>query len=403
MKILTISHLFKNDERYYTNHANGLFLEQLAGVSERVFVCAIIEQKTIENFHNNYELRDNIEIIELGRHTGLRGFFSISQAFALVKAIRKVDYIYLISGTMAVKAYLLSKLTSTRQFSVYERGYWLDDEYIKHAFRGVTQLLLPIYRPAMGWLRRSMLQDSHIVFTHGDVLYQECLNIKGSSVEAVVPILALKLEDFYLRDDTCQNQSIQLLYVGGVGGKKGVEYLFDAFAKLCVNRRDFLLRMVTKVNLLPHQEEMLDKLAIRNMVQVEVGKPWGDLLKVYREADILIVPSLSEGFPRVLYEGMSQCIPIVTTGVGGIPGVMQSRYNAIVVEAYSIDGIVDGVRSIVNDGVLRRILIKNGLETVKRIFGTTCRFGSHARQVKFHAEQAVASSILTPLRSRQGL
>jgi glycosyltransferase involved in cell wall biosynthesis len=46
---------------------------------------------------------------------------------------------------------------------------------------------------------------------------------------------------------------------------------------------------------------------------------------VYREADLLVIPSLSEGGPRVLLEGMTAGIPVISTPVGLVPDLLDQR------------------------------------------------------------------------------
>ena len=46
-----------------------------------------------------------------------------------------------------------------------------------------------------------------------------------------------------------------------------------------------------------------------------------------RNSDIFALSSLTEGFPRVLYEAMCMRLPIVTTDVGGIPYLLFNEKN----------------------------------------------------------------------------
>jgi glycosyltransferase involved in cell wall biosynthesis len=57
-----------------------------------------------------------------------------------------------------------------------------------------------------------------------------------------------------------------------------------------------------------------------------------ELAKHYSQADVFILPSWSEGFPRVVDEAMSFGVPVVATTVGGIPEVLEDGRDALLVK-----------------------------------------------------------------------
>ena len=48
--------------------------------------------------------------------------------------------------------------------------------------------------------------------------------------------------------------------------------------------------------------------------------------------DFIIVPSLSEGIPNIVLEGMAMNKPVISTNVGGIPEIIQHGQNGWLVE-----------------------------------------------------------------------
>lgn len=362
-------------------------------VFDHLYIAAQIEPFERDTFHTKASIPVGVEIVDLGASNGLTGLLAMGGTRLLARALRGVDYVHMLSGHVAVKAYLLNRISARRPFCVYERGHWLDDEQIRARFQGLRHLAVPMYRVVMGRLRRAMLTDAHMVFVHGDELLRECMEIRqGKGVEQVVPLLPLGQHHFFKREDTCASGRAKLLYVGGVGGKKGVEYLFEAVGQLRACERDVELRMITKAPLLSNQEALLDALGLRDHVRIEVGLPWLRVIEAYRVADLLVVPSLSEGFPRVIYEGLSQSVPIVATGVGGIPGLMKDGENALLVEPYSAGALRGAIEQLLDDSGLRRRLIRNGLVTAEALFGPDRPFQCHAQQVRFHAGREAGDS-----------
>lgn len=56
-----------------------------------------------------------------------------------------------------------------------------------------------------------------------------------------------------------------------------------------------------------------------------------DIHDVIAAMDIFVLPSLHEGIPIALLEAMALCRPVVATGVGGIPEVIEDRSNGLLV------------------------------------------------------------------------
>ena len=94
------------------------------------------------------------------------------------------------------------------------------------------------------------------------------------------------------------------------------------------------------------------------------------LWDAYRSADIYVLPTLAEGFPRVLYEAMSQSLPIVATHVSGIPYLMRDRENALIVEPEDTVALIDAIEEVATDSQLRRRLIAEGMRVVRPILET---------------------------------
>src|SRR6202023_3850751 len=58
------------------------------------------------------------------------------------------------------------------------------------------------------------------------------------------------------------------------------------------------------------------------------GKP---LFGRMRAADVLVLPTLSEGTPHVLVEARANGLPCISTSVGGVPTTVTNGYDALLV------------------------------------------------------------------------
>jgi glycosyltransferase involved in cell wall biosynthesis len=68
-----------------------------------------------------------------------------------------------------------------------------------------------------------------------------------------------------------------------------------------------------------------------------------DMEAVYRQADLFVLPSLTEGLPNVLLEAAMHRVPIVATRVGGIPALFKDGQEACLVEANNIEALASAL------------------------------------------------------------
>lgn len=95
-----------------------------------------------------------------------------------------------------------------------------------------------------------------------------------------------------------------------------------------------------------------------------LGKPdKTTLVQIYNAADILVAPSLYEGFGMTVLEAMACGTPVITSNVTSLPEVAGDA--AIMVEPTDINAIVEAVHHLQNDVEYRTSLRQKGLERVR--------------------------------------
>jgi glycosyltransferase involved in cell wall biosynthesis len=69
--------------------------------------------------------------------------------------------------------------------------------------------------------------------------------------------------------------------------------------------------------------------------------------------DLFVISSVREGLPLVFLEAMAHAVPVLTTNVAGIPGVMEDKKSAVVVEPRSCETLEDNIWFLINNQNLR--------------------------------------------------
>ena len=162
-----------------------------------------------------------------------------------------------------------------------------------------------------------------------------------------------------------------LLYVGKFQSKKGVFVLAKALpavlklypkAKLYMIGPDTFEENVSIKKLLIHKLQKNRTLRavtfIPNLTQKQLNK-------YYEKAEILIVPSLWENYPNVIIEGLQHKCSVVATKVGGIPELVRSQRDALLVPPGNHFALAKAINKLLNNQHLRKRLSETGIKSLK--------------------------------------
>jgi glycosyltransferase involved in cell wall biosynthesis len=150
-----------------------------------------------------------------------------------------------------------------------------------------------------------------------------------------------------------------LLAAGRLSPEKGHFDLIEAVAHLRSNapRKRFRLLIAGDGPERMRLENRVRQLGIVDFVML-IGHQQ-DLRPYYTMADIMILPSHSEGSPNVLLESMAAGLPAVATNVGGIPEIARDGQTALLVEKSDIDAMSHAIARLLSEPELRVQLGEN--------------------------------------------
>lgn len=143
-------------------------------------------------------------------------------------------------------------------------------------------------------------------------------------------------------DAGLKKRPLRLLFVGGLSQRKGIANLFSAVSTL---KRDVTLTVVGRKMGGPCPA--LDGELKRHRWIPSLSH--SDILGLMREHDVLVFPSLFEGFGLVISEAMSQGTPVITTDRTAGPDFIRHGENGWVIRAGSTDELRETISSILDD------------------------------------------------------
>ncbi len=96
----------------------------------------------------------------------------------------------------------------------------------------------------------------------------------------------------------------------------------------------------------------------------DLGSPNKErLIQIYNAADVLVAPSLYEGFGLTVVEAMACGTPVITSNVSSLPEVVDNA--AILVDPFNVEAISKSILKLQKDSQYRQQLIEKGLARAK--------------------------------------
>ena len=89
-----------------------------------------------------------------------------------------------------------------------------------------------------------------------------------------------------------------------------------------------------------------------------------DVAPFYAIADVLALPSLSEGSPNVLLEAMAAGVPVAATAVGGVPEIAVDGETALLVAPCDTPALSGAIARLLDDAALANRLAANAREVM---------------------------------------
>lgn len=136
---------------------------------------------------------------------------------------------------------------------------------------------------------------------------------------------------------------LRVLYLGSISLRKGVHYLLDAAHSLP--------RGAVQVSLIggtsPDGEMILRGFARSGEWKGKVGRR--EIALVFAQHDVLVLPSIEDGFGAVICEAMAAGIPVIATTNTGGPDIIEHGVTGFLVPPRSVAAIAAALSRLVDD------------------------------------------------------
>jgi glycosyltransferase involved in cell wall biosynthesis len=243
--------------------------------------------------------------------------------------------------------------------------------FVKHSvciiiarFSGSRVLVHPhcsitaLYTDRSRWWQWFFRQIIH--FTNGVVT----LSSEWNQLNAIVPgcvvyylpnaidLTAYRVVGLERRVEVKNPPQFMVLYLGYLGKTKG-SFDLVVVAKEAVSKNlPVIFKLVGEELTKGDREqlkEQIDRAGLGNVVTLHPPVMGAEKIDLFREADIFVYPSYSEGMPIAVIEAMACGLPIIATRVGGLPDLVTDGINGVLVDSGRVDQLVSTLQYLISN------------------------------------------------------
>lgn len=162
------------------------------------------------------------------------------------------------------------------------------------------------------------------------------------------------VKESYARKDT-----FTVLHIGRFMDVKNHELLLRSFARFKGQHSDARLQLLGDGELKENMMQLAGQLNITDAV--EFAGLQSNVYPWLHNADVFILPSKFEGMPMTLIEAMGTGLPIIASNVGGIPDMLSSQKEALLIEPKE-EKIIEALEMVYSDAKKREYWGRNALQ-----------------------------------------
>lgn len=328
---------FGQDDRFLT------YLDRLSQKFEKVYYFSYSDHKSNEDYSNKFVLIKNRKL-----H---RWLYSFMMPVFKRKEFKDCDVFRVMHMTGIIPTIIGKYLLGKPFIATY--GY----DYAKHSLLegGIIRPLIFKVREKIG----IRIADKVIVTNSKTKKYVSKFR-KEDDILFVPNWVDTKL----FRPYDGLRRKKQILYVGRVDRQKNVNLLVDALEVL--GDKDARLVIIGGSE---KGGKAIKTYAEKKKVNLEWAGviPHSRLPRYYNEADIFIMPSLSEGSPKALLEAMSCGLPCIGTRIDGITDVIVDGENGLICDL-SPDDMANKMKDIFENEDFAVRLRKKARQTIEERF-----------------------------------
>jgi len=239
-------------------------------------------------------------------------------------------------------------------------GDWIEVASIQQ-----NRLIKPFYRYMLKAISKFSIFSADMLRAESSSTMEKMREFAPAIPFSIFPRVHLELFlDLKAESEAKKPEGFNILYVGELIKFKGIHHLISAFKNVIAGYPKASLAIVGEGNYRAELRKMAEQMDILGSIEFTSYLPPGKVKERMLNSDLLVLPSMTEGLPRVIIEAMAVGLPVVATDVGSVKELVIDNQNGYLIKPNDVDSLTKAILTLVGD---RDKAIKMGLESRKII------------------------------------
>ena len=191
------------------------------------------------------------------------------------------------------------------------------------------------------------------------------LEIKNISPHSNVVVIPNSVKLPLLTNRINNSEIVTILFLGLIGERKGIFDLIKVFRLLLKDGNNIALNIGGNGNI-KDLLSLINDLGIERHVDYLGWVSEEERDRLFRNADIFVLPSYGEGMPMSILEAMSYSVPVISTLVGGIPELIEDGETGVLVNSGDLDMLYKKMNDLIHNEKYRKTLGENGRMKIEK-------------------------------------
>ena len=207
------------------------------------------------------------------------------------------------------------------------------------------------------WTQKRLANFASRIIVHGEALVQDMSVIYAIEEENIVVMRRGEYSITKVYDDpSVKPIPNRILFFGRIARYKGIETLIKAQPKISEEIPDATIHIVGREQYTGYLSHIRD--ASRFIIH---NSPidWEEVPKVFREADVVVLPYWDATQSGVLSTALAYRKPVVVTSVGALPEMVEDGKTGFIVPPHDINALAGVIIRILKDKDLKKKIAEN--------------------------------------------
>jgi glycosyltransferase involved in cell wall biosynthesis len=172
--------------------------------------------------------------------------------------------------------------------------------------------------------------------------------IRSVNPDARIFTIHEAMNPIYFQNEWRVRDEDQLLYVGSLEARKGLDILLEALKLVVQTKPKAMLTVIGGGNQTPYRQ-LCERLQITGNVQFLGFQSAEQIAKRHLKSQMFVLPSGNENSPNTLAEAMVSGLPVIATAVGGIPSMVQHGQSGWLIPPRNSAELANAILELLND------------------------------------------------------